>query len=536
VSVNDDARMKPHRGYLALAIATLAAAWCAGCTPTGQATLIPTSLQLTMQVATVTPSSLLPTMPAATFRPTPRPLGPTNPLSGLPVADSSLLEVPVVLVSISHFPATGRPQSGLSFAPFVYEFYITEGATRFLAAFYGEWPAAEIPVFGGCETRTEPFTMSAILLGNRVWFDTNADGLQDPDERGIAGLCVNLYDELNQLVAQTTTDSNGFYGFNVAPAEYSVEFMRPDHLRFVAIHAGESLRDSDAEPITGRADVSVSTDDLSIDAGMTALGSPKWPQDEDFDRAPGQVGPIRSGRLIYRHLARSFQDSCLIFAYASPEVLGRLPKCAYVAHQIAGGGAMLDLTELWAIAQANQERAGAELDYSGYTFTDSPPSGGVPATALLVYFAYQNQSGWYYDPASQSYLRYVDTSARREAGILHPEVDRLTRRQLHFENVIVMFAKHQVISPTNLDIHLDAGRTGRAILFRDGVAFDISWSNTRDAQGEPGRPIRFLQTNGEAAPLKRGHTWVIVVTPETTVENISGATWNLAFMQPPGAQ
>jgi hypothetical protein len=444
--------------------------------------------------------------------------------------------VPVVLVSISHFPATGRPQSGLSFAPFVYEFYITEGATRFLAAFYGEWPAPEIPVFGDCETRTEPFAPSATLLGNRVWFDTNADGLQDPGEGGIAGLCVNLYNKRSQLVAQTTTDSNGFYGFNVVPADYTLEFMRPDDLEFVAIHAGESIRDSDAEPITGRADVSASRDDLSIDAGMTALGSSKRPQDADFELAPAQVGPIRSGRLIYRHLALSFQDSCLIFAYASPEVLERLPKCAYVPHQIAGGGAMLDLKELRAIAKANQMRAGAELDYSGYTFTDSPPSDGIPATALLVYFAYQNQSGWYYDPLSESYLRYVDTSHRREAGILHPEVDRLTMRQLHFENVIVMFAKHQVISPTNLDIHLDAGRTGRALLFRDGVAFDISWSNTMDAQGGPGRPIRFLQKNGEAAPLKRGHTWVIVVTPETTLEAVSDATWSLTFMQPLGAQ
>ena len=505
-----------------MALATLAAAWCVACSPAGQTTLTPTSPKPPLHVATPTP--------------TPRPLGPLSPLSGLPVADPSLLDVPVVLVSISHFPATGRPQSGLSFAPFVYEFYITEGATRFLAAFYGEWPAAEIPVIGGCEKRNEPFTATATLLGNRVWFDTNADGLQDPGEGGIAGLCVNLYDERNRLVAQTTTDSNGHYGFNVVPGSYSVEFMRPDHLGFVPAHAGESSRDSDAGPITGRADVRVSTDDLSIDAGMAALESPNVPDVEELDMPLPQVGPIRSGRLIYRHLARSFQGSCLIFAYASPEILDRLPECAYVPHQIAGGGAMLDLTELWAIAEANQERAGTELDYSGYAFTDAPPSGGVPATALHVFFALLNQSGWRYDPLSESYLRYVDTSDRRAAGILHPEVDRLTGRQLHVENVIVLFANHQVISPTNLDIHLGAGTTGRAILFRDGVAQDISWSNTRDPQGEPGRPLRFLQKNGEVAPLKRGHTWVIVVTPETKVEKVTDAMWNLTFIQPLGAQ
>ncbi|MFH1183644.1 MAG: DUF3048 C-terminal domain-containing protein, partial [Chloroflexota bacterium] len=194
------------------------------------------------------------------------------------------------------------------------------------------------------------------------------------------------------------------------------------------------------------------------------------------------------------------------------------------------------LRELRSIAKANQRRSGSELDYSGYQFSDEPPSDGVPATALDVYFSYQNQSGWYYDAPSQSYLRYVDTSERQQAGILHPETDRLTGRQLYFQNLIVVFAKHQVITPTNLDIHLDPGRTGKGILFRDGLALDVDWSNTRDEEDEAGRPIQFLQKNGEAARLKPGHTWVIVVTPETTVEKGSDGAWNLTFMQPLGAK
>src|SRR5689334_14792331 len=44
-----------------------------------------------------------------------------NPLTGLQVANPSLLQLPALLVSISHFPVTARPQSGLSFAPYVFE-------------------------------------------------------------------------------------------------------------------------------------------------------------------------------------------------------------------------------------------------------------------------------------------------------------------------------------------------------------------------------------------------------------------------------
>ncbi len=94
-----------------------------------------------------------------------------NPLTGLPEADPELLKIPAVLVSISHFPPSGRPQAGLSFAPFVYEFSITAGETRFLAAFHGRFPEAQLPLSGECSVRTGAFAATSEVLGNRVWLD-----------------------------------------------------------------------------------------------------------------------------------------------------------------------------------------------------------------------------------------------------------------------------------------------------------------------------------------------------------------------------
>ena len=53
-----------------------------------------------------------------------------NPFTGLQVADPSLLEQPALLVSITHFPPEVRPQSGLSFSPWVFEYLIATGTTR----------------------------------------------------------------------------------------------------------------------------------------------------------------------------------------------------------------------------------------------------------------------------------------------------------------------------------------------------------------------------------------------------------------------
>ncbi len=63
-----------------------------------------------------------------------------NPLTGLPVKNSANLALSPALVSVTNFPVTARPQAGLSFSPYVYEMYIGEGMTRFLAVFYGDYP------------------------------------------------------------------------------------------------------------------------------------------------------------------------------------------------------------------------------------------------------------------------------------------------------------------------------------------------------------------------------------------------------------
>ena len=125
-----------------------------------------TGTQTSFPAATLTPESIATSEPQpfampASFGPDREdfPKG-YNPLSGEPVEDPSLLRVPAMLISISHFPPVARPQAGLSFAPWVFEFYITEGATRFLSVFYGEYPKPEIPITGDCEIRKGPFTQT----------------------------------------------------------------------------------------------------------------------------------------------------------------------------------------------------------------------------------------------------------------------------------------------------------------------------------------------------------------------------------------
>src|ERR1051325_7170688 len=99
-------------------------------------TIIPSAAptQSAIPSLTSTPQSRLSLIP---FGPEPEEFpADVNPLTGLAVQDSSLLTLPAVLVSISNMPFSARPQAGPGFAPWVYEFYIGEGATRFMNVFY----------------------------------------------------------------------------------------------------------------------------------------------------------------------------------------------------------------------------------------------------------------------------------------------------------------------------------------------------------------------------------------------------------------
>ena len=60
-----------------------------------------------------------------------------NPLTGLPPSEPALMERRPLAIKVANYPRYIRPQSGLTLADNVYEYYIEAGLTRFIAVFYG---------------------------------------------------------------------------------------------------------------------------------------------------------------------------------------------------------------------------------------------------------------------------------------------------------------------------------------------------------------------------------------------------------------
>jgi hypothetical protein len=96
-----------------------------------------------------------------------------------------------------------------------------------------------------------------IEIGNRVWVDTDRDGIQDAGETGLTTITIQLY-QGTTLIATTTTDANGLYKFTG---------LLPNTAYEIRIALGQT--NLGARPLTSN---NAGTNDL-IDSDMTKSGN-----------------------------------------------------------------------------------------------------------------------------------------------------------------------------------------------------------------------------------------------------------------------
>ena len=176
----------------------------------------------------------------------------------------------------------------------------------------------------------EGFCFSApIEIGNRIWLDSDGDGIQDADESPIAGVTVELY-QGGTLIASAVTDANGGYYFSSGPGTstanqiYLIDELNPNSAYEIRIpnaqggsqqaalaglllttpDADADQRDSDASYSGNNAVIPVTTGDAgdndhTFDFGFTAtysLGNRVWYDTNNsaaIDGAEVGIGGVR---------------------------------------------------------------------------------------------------------------------------------------------------------------------------------------------------------------------------------------------------
>jgi len=143
-----------------------------------------------------------------------------------------------------------------------------------------------------------------VSVGDVVWFDTNANGVQDAGEPGLAGATVTLYDATgtNEIttdadgnsITSITTGTDGAYSFtNLPPGQYTVQFTPPSG--YLPTQTGQGTDATDSNGLSAQSAVLDSGEnDPNLDSGFFTpvnLGDQVWYDANDNGLLdPGETG------------------------------------------------------------------------------------------------------------------------------------------------------------------------------------------------------------------------------------------------------
>jgi hypothetical protein len=239
-----------------------------------------------------------------------------------------------------------------------------------------------------------------------------------------------------------------------------------------------------------------------------------------------RIGAVRSARLIDLELPAIF-DAALVTSGSSGGVRQRLeasdfaervvayqwdPRCPPFCNVPIEAVACRDLEhtmftrlpDLW--VEAAGQGFDRAPDLTGWAFSPRPPAGGTAARAVRV--GYLNSPvDWRFAAETGDYHRWQD-------GNRHVAAE--TRQRLNARNVVVLFAHHlytDIRESTNFySLEVQLWGEGRALVFRDGQAFEARW--VRDQRAGL---FQLVDAAGQIVPLKPGRTWFELVALDSPV-------------------
>jgi len=241
-----------------------------------------------------------------------------------------------------------------------------------------------------------------------------------------------------------------------------------------------------------------------------------------------KVGSVRSGRLLDLEIPAMFRS---IFAFSGAsggvkqkfrdsDIFGQIISPDF-GHPVGNPGnapfyrvpqegkaiehtMFTDTPALWKYAAEKLGYSGRQ-DIKGWVFSEELPPGGQSVTHISIPYAVGSiVSEYTYDAAQSYFLRSITGE---------PHHEELSGEQLHFNNVIVIYAHHvetDIQEDTwgggHYSIQIQLWGEGPVRLFRDGQMFDGKW-----VRPDRWDLMRFVDGNGNPLPLKLGNTFIQMV-------------------------
>ena len=262
-----------------------------------------------------------------------------------------------------------------------------------------------------------------------------------------------------------------------------------------------------------------------------------------YGQDASRVGPIRSARFVDDHLVSMYKAN-FAFGSADYRVRDRLFKQDYASRLVietacppmcryepkGANHLVTNTTDLTDYINKKKVKGGnSRQNLDGLMFKRQPFSNGAPADHVYVRYSAAIYNRWDYDQGTRKYLRFSDQADDLENGkneSYAPLMDRLTNQQISADNLLVIYVTHKYYSRTPEIVDIMLTGSGKATLFRNGQAFQVTWQ--RQALDTL---IQLSGADGQPVPLKPGTTFIEIVGTSTKSDQ-NAADWRFTFQIP----
>jgi hypothetical protein len=373
-------------------------------------------------------------------------------------------------------------------------------------------------------------------LGDRIWTDSNKNGLQDAGEQGIGGVAVELLQGGN-VIATTTTDANGNYAFTGLKAgSYVVRFPT---LNLTDPNTGDPAADSNPDKTAGETSKTLNWGEVdnTLDAGYipvivlpSRLGDFVWEdhnangkQDNSDSGVAGVTVNLLQGGSIIKTTVTG-QDGKYLFDNLTP---GQYAVCfvlpdgyAFTTPNASGVADVLD-------SDAGEGGCTGPIDLAVNEDDRSWDAGLVkttPAPASLGDFVWKDKNEDGIQNDTDSGVGGVTVTLKQGGNVIRTTTTSNTGFYL-FDNLeageyVVCFEKPEDFDFTDLNTGANDGvdsdaatdgctttitlTTGQTDLTWDAGLVDTTPTN-EDEENQPGRSVIFLpslQTSTDGAAVQ----------------------------------
>ena len=231
---------------------------------------------------------------------------------------------------------------------------------------------------------------------------------------------------------------------------------------------------------------------------------------------PQRIGPVRSARITDIDLLAQYGSPAFAYSGAQHKLLPKLAAAPFIDIS-PNRGASSYKRDFDRPAPYNyflngriglKRAADATVDPDmGFTFSQEPPTGGLPAKKVRVEWSYAS-AGFNYDEVSGLYQVHLNGERAREE-----EHDR----GQNAATVVVQYVDQKPSAYFDKDggntPHAQTIGRGKAVILRDGRSWDVTWERPDADSG-----TTFTRADGSPMPFKPGQEWIVLLDRDRTAK------------------